>query len=226
MPCLEIFWPKHWTDVHLEWHLSVWSFRFCFLQIWRTLHYALSSSAPLMLLSTIKISSAISNIFGRTLNSLSIFLWNVLPNEAAQNVSHLYMYLPKWHENVFRYSHLSSSLRLWYLELASIRVKYFEFINLWNISFNVGPLWIGLISTWFILAELRHSLNFPFRFVTSMGLLDHFAVWSIASGVITPSCQRCSNSSLNVFYSSYTPCLGSAWYALLLALTSSEDVAS
>ena len=49
----------------------------------------------------------------------------MLPAGTALNGKHLYLYLPNWHANVVRYDVFLSSLRLWYMELASIIDMYF-----------------------------------------------------------------------------------------------------
>ena len=41
------------------------------------------------------------------------------------------------------YGNLSSNFKLWYPELASIGEKYFALVSLGNMSFTVGPLWMG-----------------------------------------------------------------------------------
>ena len=97
------------TDVHLKWYLSLFSFRFTCLHICSTL----CSTLPWFLLSTsyptTKMLSAIPNIFHKSLNISSIFLWNMSPAGAAPNGNLLYLYLPNWHANVVRYDDFSSS---------------------------------------------------------------------------------------------------------------------
>ena len=51
-------------------------------------------------------------------------------------------------------------------------------------SFNVGPLWTGLINAWFNLAGSKHNLTLPFALGTNTKLLHHSTVLSIPSGVI------------------------------------------
>ena len=58
---------KNGTDVHLKWHLSLFTFRFICLHICSTLHSV--ASHP-----TTKRSSAIPNTSGKCLNILCIFL--------------------------------------------------------------------------------------------------------------------------------------------------------
>ena len=72
------------------------------------------------------------------------------------------------------------SLRLWYLEHASIRERCFTLFNFGKIL-NVGPLWSGLISMWFSLHGNRHSLIFPLGLSTSTMLLHHTIVSSMPS---------------------------------------------
>ena len=98
------------------------------------------------------------------------------PEGAALNGNILYLYLPYWHANVVRYDDLSSSFNLWYSELTSIRKRYCTLFNFVKISFTVGSLCTSLRSTLFSLAGSRHSLIFPFGFVTNMKLLHHSAV--------------------------------------------------
>ena len=54
-------------------------------------------------------------------------------------------------------------------------------------SFNVGPLQIGLINAWFNFAGSKHNLTFPFALGTNTKLLHHSTVSSTPSGVIISS---------------------------------------
>ena len=72
-PFLDITSPKNGTDVHLKWHLSLFSFRFICLHIYSTLHSLSTWSLPSTSYSTTKMSSAMPNTFGKSLNISSIF---------------------------------------------------------------------------------------------------------------------------------------------------------
>ena len=146
-----------------------------------------------------KISSTMPKTFGMSLNISSIFCWNMLPTGAAPNRSGMYLYLPNWQANVVRYNDFSSTLKLWYPELAYIIDKYLTLFRLGSISFNVGPQCIGFINAWFNHAGSRHSLTLPLALGTNTKLLHHSAVSSTPSGVIISICCNWSNSSLNSF---------------------------
>ena len=102
-------------------------------------------------------SSAIPNIFGNSLNISSVFLWNMSPAGATLNGSHLYLYFPNWHMNVVRYHDHSSSFRLWFLELVSIRDKHLTLVSFGNILLRVGVLWTAHVSAWLCLAGSKHN---------------------------------------------------------------------
>ena len=156
-------------------------------------------------------------------NILSVFLWNVLPATAAPSSSYLYFYFPNCHENVVRNDDLSSSFRLWYAGLASITVRYFAFVNLWYILFNVWPPWTGLNSAWFSLAGLRHSLTFIFYFVTNTKMVYNSDVF-YPSFTIISSCLRHFNCSLNSFHIAFAAHLEGAWYGFLSAFACNENM--
>ena len=101
----------------------------------------------------------------------------------------LYLYLPNWHTYVVRYDHHSSSLRLWYPELASIREKYLMLVSFGNISWRVHPLWTGHMSNWLCLVGSKQNLAFH-----STKLLHHSAVSSMPSGVMSSCCCHSSYS--------------------------------
>ena len=108
------------------------------------------------------------------------------------------------HANVVRHDDFSSSLRLWYLELESIRERYLTLIKFGKISLSVSPLWTGHMRAWFSLARYRHSLTFPLDLGTSTKPLHHSTVLSTPSGVIMSCCWIHSNSSLK----------GLVWFAV------------
>ena len=116
MPCLGIILQKNRTNVYLKWHLSVFSFRFTCWHICRTFHSVSLWSLLMLSYPTTKMSSAMPNTFGKSLNILSIFHWNMSSLGDAHNGSLLYLYLPNWNVN----NDLSFSFRLWYPELTSI----------------------------------------------------------------------------------------------------------
>ena len=111
----------------------------------------------------------------------------------------LYWYLPNGHANVVRYDDLVSNCRLWYPKCVSIIDMYFTLLSLGGISFNVGPLWMGLISTWYILAGSKHNLTLPFALGTNRKLLHHYTNSSIPRGLMMSIFCRHSSSSLKVF---------------------------
>ena len=145
---------------------------------------------------------------------------------AASNGNLLYLYLPNWHMDVVRFNDLSSSLRLWYPKLTSIRESYFTLHNLGKISLSVGPLWTGLLSAWFSFAGSKYSLTFPLGLVMRTKLLHHSAVSAMPSGVMVSCCCSHSNSSLNDFCSAYAMHLRGAWYGLLSGFSCKENVPS
>ena len=130
------------------------------------------------------------------------------PTGAAPSSRHLYWYLPNGHTNVVRYDNLVSNCRLWYPKLASIIDMYFTLLSLGSISFNVGSLWMGLISTWFSLTRSNHSLTLPFPLGTNTKLLHHSANSSTLRGLMMSIFCRHSSSSLNSFCNAYATCLG------------------
>ena len=87
---------------------------------------------------------------------------------------------------------------------------YLTLLSLGSMSFNVGPLYMGLIKAWFNCAGSKHNLTLPLALGTNTKLLHHSDILSIPSGVIISSCCSLSNSSLNSFYSAYVTCLGGA----------------
>ena len=166
------------------WTASLWS--------------APSSSYPIT-----KMSSMMLKTFGMSPKISSVLHWNISPAGTALNGNHLYWYLPNGHANVVRYEDLVSNCRLWYPELASIIDMYFTLLSLGGISFNVGPIWMGLISAWFSLTSSNHSLTLPFALGTNTKLLHHSVNLSIPRGVMMSIFCSHSSSSLNGFYNAY-----------------------
>ena len=148
--------------------------------------------------------------FGMLPKISSILCWNISPTGAAPNGNHLYQYLPNGYANVVRYDDLVSNCRLWYPKLASITDIYFILLSLGSISFNEGPLWMGLISAWFSLAGSKHSLTLPIVLDTNTELLHHSADSSIPRGVMMSIFCSNSSSSLNGFCNTYATYLGGA----------------
>ena len=64
--------------------------------------------------------------------------------------------------NVVRFHDLSSNLMLWYPEPASVRDKYLTIFNFGEILLSMGPIWTGLISTWFSLVGSKDVAVEPF----------------------------------------------------------------
>ena len=83
------------------------------LQICSTLCNVSSWCFLLASYPTTKMSLAILNTFGNSLNILLIFLWNQSPAGDPPNGNLLYLYLPNCYVNIMRYDDISSSLRLW-----------------------------------------------------------------------------------------------------------------
>ena len=111
-PCLDMTSPKNWTNVHLIWHLSLLSFRFTCLHICSTLCSVLSCSLPSTSYPTTKMSSAMPETFGKSLNSHLIFFGNYLLQGLLKMAIFCICNLPNWHANIVRYDNFSSSFRL------------------------------------------------------------------------------------------------------------------
>ena len=114
---------------------------------------------------------------------------------ASPTSSHLYLYLSNWHANMLKYDDCSSSFRLWYLELAYIRDKYFVFVSFGKHIIEVRPLWTGHVGAWLILAGPKHNLIFPLCSGINTELLHHSVISSMPNGVMM-SC-RGSHSSFS-----------------------------
>ena len=170
-------------------------------------------------------SSVMPKMFGMSWKISAIFYWNLSPAGAAPNGSHLYLYLPNQQANV-RYDDLLSSLRLWYLELASMSERYLTLLSFGYMSFSMGSLCMGLINAWFNHAGSRHSHTLPLALGTNTKLLHHSNVSSTPRGTIMYCCCSLSNSSWNGFYSAYAMYLSDDWYDLLSALGCNENVLS
>ena len=178
-PSLETISWKNWINVHLKWHLSLFSFKLTSWHHFSTPYTALLWSLPSLSYPVTRMSSAILKTFGMSLNISSILHWNMLPTGTALNGKHLYLYLPNWHGNVVRYDDFLSGLRLWYLELASIIDMCLTPVSFGSISFSVGPLCIGLIGTWLSLAGSKHNHTLPFALGTTTKLLHHSDISSM-----------------------------------------------
>ena len=70
------------------------------------------------------------------------------------------------------YDDCSSSLRLWYPELTSIRDKYVTLVRFGTISLRVGPQWTGCMSAW-LSSGSKHNLNFQFGIDTRTKWMTH-----------------------------------------------------
>ena len=152
---------------------------------------------------------------GKTLNILSVFLWNISPMGAAPNGDLLYLNLPNWYVTVVRYDDFLSSFKSWCPWLASIGERYCTLLNFGSKSLSIGPLCTSFINAWFSLARSKHSLTFPFGFGTNTKLLHHSTAFPMPSGAVMSCYCRHSNSSLNDHCKAYAMCLGGAWYGLI-----------
>ena len=218
--------PRNGTDVHLKWHQSLFTFRLTCLHMCSTLHDVSSWSLSSASYPTTNMSSAILNRLSNSSNISSIFLWNMSPASAALNGNCLYMYLPNWHANIMRYDDLWSSFRLWYLELASIRERYFTLLCFNSISLSVGPLCTGLISAWFSCAGSWHNLTFQFALGCSTKQLHHSAVSSTPRDTMMYCFCNLFNSSSKGFYSAYALHLIDTWCGLLSSFSCNRNVSS
>ena len=72
----------------------------------------------------------------------------------------------------------------------------------------VGPLWTGMMSAWFSLASLTHSLIFLFGLGTSTKLLHYSGVLSTPRDTKICCFYSQSNSSLNCYCNMHTTHLG------------------
>ena len=225
-PSLKITSPNNSIDVHLKWHLSLFNFKLTSLHHLQTLWTASLWSALSWLYPITKMSSLMPKAFGMSPKISSILHWNISPTGAAPNDNCLYQYLPNGHANVVRYDDLVSNCRLWYPELAPIIDMYFKLSSVGSISFNVGPLWMGLISAWFSLTRSKYSLTLLFALGTNTKQLHHSVILSILRGAMMSILYSCSSSSLNGFCNAYTTCLGVIWYSLLSGLSCKENVPS
>ena len=217
---------KNGMDVHLKWHLSLFSFRLILLHLCSTFHIVSSWSLPSSSYPTTIMLSTTPNTLGVSLSNLSIFHWNMSPAGAAPNGSCLYLYLSNWHENAVRCNALLSNFRLWYPELASMIDMYLMLLSFGSMSFSMDPLCMGLINAWFTCAGSKHNLTLPLALGTSTKLLHHSDSLSSPIGTIMACCCCLSNSSLNGFCSAYATHLGGTWYSLLSSLSYKENVSS
>ena len=141
---LDIISQNNGTCLYLKWYMSLFSLRFTCLH---TLCSVSSWSLPSLSQPTTKISSVMPNTLGQSLNISSFFLSNISPVGVVPNGNPWYLYLPNWHANVVKYDDLSSTFKLWYPELVSIKEIYCTLFNFGNISLSVGPICTSLINT-------------------------------------------------------------------------------
>ena len=160
-PFLEITSPKNGIDVHLKWLWSLFTFVLPALHLCSTLYTVFSWSLSSSSYPTTRMSSVMPKMSGMSLKISSIFDWNMSPADAAPNSICLYLYFWNWHANVVSYDDLLSNFRLWYPELASISERYLMLLSFGNMSFNMGPLCMGLINAWFSCDGSKHSLTLP-----------------------------------------------------------------
>ena len=99
------------------------------------------------------------------------WIFHLFFSETCHQLGPLDLYLPNWCANVLKYDDWLSSLRLWYLELVSIRDEYFALVIFGNISL---------------------------RFHTNTKLLHHSAISSTPRNTMC-CCYSHSSSSLNGF---------------------------
>ena len=211
---------KNGIDVHLKWHLSLFSFKLTSSHHLNTLWTAASWSTLSSLYPITNMSSMIPKTFGMSLKIPSILHWNMSPTGVALNGRCLYSYLPNGHVNVVKYDDLVSNCRLWYPELASMIDMYCTLLSLGSMSFSVGPLWMGLIDAWFSLTGSKHNLPYHLALGTITKVFTPFCCSSTPRGVMMFSFCNCSSSSLNGFCNTYATCLGGTWtwFAIRLEL--------
>ena len=94
MPSLDTTSPKNGIDVHLKWYLSLFNFKFTTWHCLSTLYTASSWSVLSLSYPITRMSTAIPNTFGISLNISSILHWNMSPTGNAPNGRCLYLYLP------------------------------------------------------------------------------------------------------------------------------------
>ena len=122
-----------------------------------------------------------------------------------------------------RIFHLTSNCDA--LNILSIIDIYCTLMSFGNMSFNIGPLWVGLINAWFNLA-LGLNITWPYHSLWVLTqsyyttLLFH---WPL-EGWLYPFSSASPNSSLNGFCSTYTTHLSGTWYGLLSGLSCKENV--
>ena len=99
-----------------------------------------------------------------------------------------------------------SNFKLWYPELMSIIDTYCTLLIFGNMLFNVGPLWMGLISNLLCLTGSRHNHTLPLAFETKIKLLHHYVILLTHTGPIICFCSW-SSSSLSGSRSAYVTLL-------------------
>ena len=174
--------PMKGKLVHLKWHFHLLSVRYSFLHIWSTLHGVLSWSVPSSY-STIKMSSAMPNTFGSSLNISFILFWNMSPYRAVPNSSLLYLFLPNWHANVVKSKDfcpaLSCGIMSLHLSVRSCTVNSFqEYV----IDSRASVYWSYY--AWLNLPGSKHSHTSPFGLGTSKKLLQCSDILSTPKSMI------------------------------------------
>ena len=223
--CLEITSLKN--GMHVHWiNPSLFSFRLACQHLYNTFSNLTPLSLPFASNPTIIISSAMPKTLAVSLNDFSIFLWYKTLTSVAPNGSLTYQYLPNGQENVIKYDDFSWRFSLWYPELVSISMWYLIPVSLRNMSFSIGPLWIGLINVFLNLADLCITQTFPLSLGTTMKQLHHSDVSSTPYRAIICYFCSCSSFSFNGLWSVQATLLGGAWYGWLPSFTCKENVSS
>ena len=110
-------------------------------------------------------------------------------------------------EKIVRYDYCLSNFRLWQPEPTLMSMRYLTTAGLDRISYNVGPLCLGLISGLLSLTGSKHSCTLQLAFGTRTKLLHHFDISSTPSGTIICCFCSWSSSSLSGSWSSYATSL-------------------
>ena len=122
-PCLDISFQRK-VCLYIWNGICLLSFKFSYLHIFSTFLSRLPWSSLSLSYPTISILPSRLKMLHNPQNMPSTGLWNMLPVGAVPNSNYAYLYLLKWHTNVVRYVDFSFSLKMWYPELAVIRVRY------------------------------------------------------------------------------------------------------
>ena len=158
-----------------------------------------------------------------SLKYVSIFSWNISPAGTVPNGSLIYWYLQNVQDSALKNNDLSLTLKLLYLNLASISMMYLSPTSLKCMLYSVGSLWIGQINVLSNHARPKHNLTFPLALGTRH-LLHHSDISSTSEGIII--CCFCSNSisSFSGFCTTKGTLLGGAWNGGLPSFTCKENV--